>query len=143
MTRDFSKRYLYAVDARQGSLMLYDITDPVNGPRNPLTRPNPELDPLQAPDRILLSAPVATVTFARHDFPLPNQTQTGPAATGLLCNPNTNAGDVTNGRTPVDPRSILPGTTGLITVPLGPDAPPRRVRLRDDDEWAGRCHRRG
>jgi hypothetical protein len=152
VTRDY-KRYLYAVDAVQGSLMVYDVTDPVNGPRLPLTRPNPELDPLQAPDRILLSSPVATVTFARHDFPLPNVTQTGAAQSGILCNPNPNAGSVTNCATanpPIDP-GVCYQNSGPIAVALGP------TRLRgvfafatmttgqviaiDVDDWDAPCRR--
>jgi hypothetical protein len=139
VTRDY-KRYLYAVDAETGGLMVYDVTDPTSGSRTPLTRPNAELDPTQPADRITFSAPVATVAFARHDFPVPGQI--GPTATGVLCNPNPNAG---------------PGQgteyryNGDISVPLGA----KRLRgvfafatltngqivVVDVDDWDAPCRR--
>ncbi len=147
-TRDF-KRYLYAVDAKAGTLMVYDVTDPVNGPRTPMTRPNPELDPLAPPDRIVTGSPVSTITFARHDFPIPGAT--GSTPTGLLCNPSPNAGDVS------DPNAVAanPGieyrANGSISVPLGP----KRLRgvfafatltsgsvlAIDVDDWDAPCRR--
>ncbi len=149
VTRDY-KRFLYAIDPNGlGSIMIYDVTDPVNGPRTPLTRPNGELDPLQAPDRILLSSPVATIAFARHDFPVPSQSQGGVAQTGLLCNPNPNAGDLTLGA-PTDPGAYY-RENGTISVPLGP----KRLRgvfafatmtngqvvAIDVDDWDAPCRR--
>ena len=139
-TRDY-KRYLYAVDAKQGSVMIYDVTDPANGPRLPMTRPNPELAPNQAPDRILFPAPVATFTFARHDFAVPGAS--GPVQTGLLCNPNPNAGTSGNG---VEYRA-----NGPLSVALGP----KRLRgvfgfatltngqviAVDVDDWDAPCRR--
>jgi len=93
-TRDY-KIYLYAIDARQGTLMVYDITDPVASPRTPLQRPHPELNPLALPDRLTFSAPVAAVSFVAHDWPLASPlvtpTDTVHDYTGLLCNPNPNA----------------------------------------------------
>ncbi len=144
VTRDF-KRYLYAVDATVGNLLVYDVTDPLNGPRLPLTRPNPELDPLQPPDRISLGVPVSTITFARHDFPIPGGS--GATPTGLLCNPNPNAGDVSN---PID-QGALYRENGSISVPLGP----KRLRgvfafatltngqvvAIDIDDWDSPCRR--
>jgi len=148
VTRDY-KRYLYAVDAFQGSLLLYDVTDPANGPRMPLTRPNPELDPLQSPDRILLSSPVATIAFAYHDFPIPPSSQTGPAATGLLCNPNPNAGDVSQ-TNPADP-GVFYRDNGPITLALGPTRlrgvfafatmTTGQVAIIDVDDWDSPCRR--
>ena len=95
-TRNFD-RFLYAIDRTGGSIMVYDITDPATSTRVPLTRPHPELDPFQPPDRILFNAPVASVAFVQHDWPLqekvdfsaPNNTLSLlTAETGLLCNPN-------------------------------------------------------
>ena len=76
-TRDF-KRYLYAVDAsdgQNGSVMVFDITDPVASPHEPLQRPNAELNPFMEPDRLTFSAPIATLAFVQHDWPLPSQTE--------------------------------------------------------------------
>jgi hypothetical protein len=140
VTRDY-KRYLYAVDAKQGSVMVYDVTDPKNGPRLPMKRPNPELAPNQAPDRILFPAPVATLAFARHDFPVPGAT--GPVQTGVLCNPNPQAGTQGNG---VEYRA-----NGPLSVALGP----KRLRgvfgfatltngqivTIDVDDWDAPCRR--
>ncbi|MBX3189407.1 MAG: hypothetical protein KF819_20455 [Labilithrix sp.] len=90
-TRDY-KRFLYAVDRIEGSIMVFDVTDPLTMPRTPMTRPHPELNPFQPIDRISFSNPVVAVAFARHDWPLarmgggvePNTTS------GALCNPNPN-----------------------------------------------------
>ncbi|MGD0525747.1 MAG: hypothetical protein ABSE49_11415 [Polyangiaceae bacterium] len=90
-THDY-KRYLYAVDSAQGSVMVFDVTDPVSSPRTPLERPHPELNPFSAPDRLQFSAPAATLAFVQHDWPLPAQVYQGSAPvqqyTGLLCDPN-------------------------------------------------------
>jgi hypothetical protein len=94
-THDF-RRYLYAIDTTPGGVMVFDITDPVNSPHQPLLRPHAELNPFNPPDRIVFSAPVATLAFVQHDWPLPSQAP-GEVAdpihqyTGLLCNPNQNA----------------------------------------------------
>ncbi|MCL2451009.1 MAG: hypothetical protein FWD17_18855, partial [Polyangiaceae bacterium] len=98
------RRFLYAVDGNDGSLMVFDVTNPVppSPPETPLLRPHPELTPLQPVDRITFAAPVAAVTFATHDWPLipPSSPGDSVALTGLLCNPNPNAFD--GGTTPVD-----------------------------------------
>jgi hypothetical protein len=148
VTRDF-KRYLYAVD-NQGSLMAYDVTDPVNGPRTPLTRPNSELEPLQPPDRISTGGVVSTITFARHDFPIPAQTG-GATQTGLLCNPNPNAGDVSDPNAVANNPGIEYRANGSVSVVLGP----KRLRgvfafatlangqvvAIDVDDWDAPCRR--
>jgi hypothetical protein len=72
------------------------VTDPVASPRTPLTRPHPETNPFQRPDRIAFSSPVATIGFARHEWPIAfSQTDPQAAITGLLCNPNPAAGSAT------------------------------------------------
>lgn len=89
------KRYLYALDQREGSVIVYDATDPKTASRSPLLRPHPELD-FQLPDRISFSAPIVSFGFARHDYPVTitvpdgngNQVSTNVARSGLLCNPN-------------------------------------------------------
>ena len=94
-THDY-KRYLYAVDASDvvASVMVFDVTDPVASPRVPMERPHPELNPFTPPDRLAFSAPVATLAFVQHDWPLADPSQpTNPVHqySGLLCNPNPNA----------------------------------------------------
>ena len=169
-TRDF-KRFLYAVDGTQGSIMVYDVTDPIGGPHVPLTRPHPALDPFQPPDRILFGAPVKSVAFAQHDWPLTesypqNGTSGSPvplstAETGLLCNPNPNVN--LSGRSSIalgiaaeqgpfsDDGAYYRAAIGFQALPLGPS------RLRgvfafatltngsvitiDVDDWDAPCRR--
>lgn len=154
-TRNFEK-FLYAVDAREGSVMIFDVSDPASAVRTPLRRPNPELNPFQPPDRLALNAPVVAVTFARTDYPLTQQAGLpapgGVAAAGLLCNPNPNA-------------PIVPGPDGTVPDPgvfyrpNASDAPvalgPRRLRgvfalvtmsngvvaVIDVDDWDAPCRR--
>ncbi len=71
-TRSF-QRFLYAVDRTEGSLLIYEVTDPITSSHVPLTRPHPEINPFQPPDRILFSSPVASVAFVQHDWPLLQQ----------------------------------------------------------------------
>ena len=92
-TRDY-KRYLYAVDQPGSTVMVFDVTDPVNSPHVPLQRPHAELNPFQPIDRLTFSSQVATMSFVVHDWPV--QTPNGPSPSqsaypGLLCNPNPNA----------------------------------------------------
>jgi hypothetical protein len=93
-TREF-KRFLYAIDRDDGSLMVFDVTDMARGlaPRVPMRRPHPEINPFQPSDRIGFSVPVTGVTFVHNDWPLlrDNDVPLTAAKTGLLCNPNPNA----------------------------------------------------
>jgi hypothetical protein len=89
-THDY-KTYLYGIDSKQGTLMVYDITDPATSPHVPLRRPHAELNPLAPLDRLGFSAPVATVAFVEHDWPVSPQNDPIHQYTGLLCNPNPNA----------------------------------------------------
>lgn len=89
-THDF-KRYLYAVDESDGTVMVYDVTDPVTSPRVPMQRPHAELNPFIPPDRLSFSAPVATVAFVEHDWLLQSQVDAEHYYSGVLCNPNPNA----------------------------------------------------
>lgn len=92
-TREY-KRFLYAVDQIQGSIIVYDVSDPATMSRTPMLRPHPELNPFQPEDRIAFNSPVVSLVFARHDVPLAriNGVQVPNAASGLLCNPNPNLG---------------------------------------------------
>lgn len=145
-TRDF-KRYLYAVESRDGSMLVFDVTDPNSAQRTPLTRPHPELNPFLPPDRIAFSAPVAAVAFARNDFPVGGG---GAALSGILCNPNPNeAADPSIGR-PAGPGASYTAE-GTDLGELGP----RRLRgvfafatltdgqivVIDVDDWDAPCRR--
>jgi hypothetical protein len=147
-TRDY-KRYLYAVDQSEGSLMVYDVTDPTSATRQrtPLTRPHPELDPFQPPDRIAFSSPVVAIAFARHDLPL-DAVRFGPvSASGVLCNPNPaidanpladlgfyyRAGQTESGQD-IGPRRLR-GIFGFATLANG------QVLTIDVDDWDSPCRR--
>ena len=92
------QRFLYAVDSSDGSVMVFDVTEPSASPRTPMQRPHPELNPLSAPDRLSFASPVASLAFATHDWPIippgangNTQNDQVHAYAGLLCNPNPNA----------------------------------------------------
>lgn len=146
------KRFLYAVDRVEGSLMVYDVTDPATMQRTPLSRPHPELNPFQPPDRIAFSSPVVAVAFARHDVPLSIITNgaTPNGATGVLCNPNpnldsnpsldlgfyyrpvsTDTSDITGNPGP----RRLRGIYGFATLSNG------QVFALDVDDWDSPCRR--
>jgi hypothetical protein len=151
-TRDY-RRFLYALDKREGSIIVYDVTDIgtlPDAPHVPLTRPHPETNPFQPPDRILFNVPVAAISFARHDFaPRENGQISGAAKRGLLCNPNDNAG--TDPARFVDPGAFYRANVPDQIVSLGP------YRLRgifgfatlsngtivtiDVDDWDAPCRR--
>jgi hypothetical protein len=148
-TRDY-KRFLYAVDKRDGSIMVFDVTEAPTEPRFPMTRPHPELNPFQPVDRIDFGAPVATVAFVKNDFPLELEVKEAGApiviASGLLCNPNPNAG--TNISEPlIDPGAYyranfgglgpyqLRGIFAFATLSNG------QVIAIDVDDWDAPCRR--
>jgi hypothetical protein len=147
-TRDY-KRFLYAVDRVDGSLMIYDVTDPATTQRTPLTRPHPELNPFQPPDRIAFGSPVVAVAFARHDVPLAhiNNVLTPSAASGVLCNPNPNLdsnpsldlgfyyrASSTDPGQDIGPRRLR-GVYGFATLANG------QVVAIDVDDWDSPCRR--
>jgi hypothetical protein len=80
------KRYLYAIDDRDGSAMVFDVSDD-QASQFPLQRPRPEWNPFAASDRIFFGAPVADLLIATRDIPESNPA-TGTAPEGLRCDPN-------------------------------------------------------
>ncbi|AUX22326.1 hypothetical protein SOCEGT47_028270 [Sorangium cellulosum] len=80
------RRFLYAVDAGDGSLMVFDVSDGATS-RTPLARPHPEWNPFQPPDRIRFRAPVRDLEIVARDSParLP---ATGVAPEGIRCDPD-------------------------------------------------------
>ncbi len=149
-TRDY-RRYLYALDKKEGSIIVYDITDGANSPRVPLLRPHPELNPFQPPDRIVFNAPVAALSFVRHDFPLLKEQTVSltSALTGLQCNPNPNVGvdqgpftdpgafyraNVANQEALLGPLRLR-GIFALVTLSSG------QIVTIDIDDWDAPCRR--
>ncbi len=149
-TREY-KRFLYALDQKEGSIIVYDITDGANSPRVPLTRPHPELNPFQPPDRIVFNSPVASLSFVRHDFPLQKEQDVSltSARTGQLCNPNPNVGvdqgpftdpgafyraNVANQQAGLGPLRLR-GIFALVTLSSG------QIVSIDVDDWDAPCRR--
>ncbi|MEO6577191.1 MAG: hypothetical protein ABIP89_25305, partial [Polyangiaceae bacterium] len=149
-TREY-KRFLYALDQKEGSIIVYDISDGASSSRLPLTRPHPELNPFQPPDRIVFNAPVASLSFVRHDFPLQKEQDTAltSARTGLLCNPNPNVGadqgpftdpgafyraNVVNQQALLGPLRLR-GIFALVTLSSG------QIVTIDVDDWDAPCRR--
>lgn len=147
-------RYLYAVDRQDGSIAVFDVTDPILSPTVPLTRPHPELNPFQPLDRIVFGAPVVAVSFARHDFVLQSlgEERLQAAKTGLRCNPNTNVnGGGERGPFVRDPGAYyrdnaanqeadlgpfrLRGVFGFATLASG------QIVTLDVDDWDAPCRR--
>ena len=97
-----------------GTLMVFDVTDPVASPHVPMQRPHPELNPFAPPDRLAFSAPVATLAFVQHDWPLPSQVRghQRPSTSTPACSA-TRARRRTRNRSDVRrPRRVLPGRPG-------------------------------
>jgi hypothetical protein len=80
------KRYLYAIDDRDGTAMVFDVSDD-QASQFPLQRPRPEWDPVAASDRISFGAPAADLLIATRDIPESNPV-TGTAPEGLRCDPD-------------------------------------------------------
>jgi hypothetical protein len=153
-TSDY-KKYLYAIDKKDGSIMVFDVSAPPTAPQGPLVRPHAETNPFQAPDRIVFNAPVATVSFARHDFPLTHvcDSPVANARGGLFCNPNGNAGpnvgepasdqgagmcyraNITTSDVPLLGPSRLRGIFGFVTLSNG------NMVAIDVDDWDAPCRR--
>jgi hypothetical protein len=157
------RRYLYAIDGNDKSIMVFDATSPVPPPtpQPPLLRPHPELTPLSPVDRLTFSGPVAAIAFATHDWPLVPPNATSPVAyTGLLCNPNPEAladGGATfvdgglGGFYRADKASLIPqtvtgtsvtnfpsrlrGVFAFVTITNGP------MVAIDVDDWDAPCRR--
>ncbi|HVY48637.1 MAG TPA: hypothetical protein VHB21_22270 [Minicystis sp.] len=86
LTTDLAHQYLYAVDEKDASMMVFDV-GPASTSPYPIERPHPEWDPLAPRDRVRLPSPVADVLVATHDAAQPLPT-TGVAPEGTLCDPN-------------------------------------------------------
>lgn len=158
-TRDY-KRFLYAVDRQDGSLMVFDVTDVSTGtyPRVPMKRPHPEVNPFQPADRIAFSTPITSVAFVRHDWPVTsdNGQPLTVAQTGVLCNPNVNANAVQSPTASVeqpfrDPGALYRANQTAIEVGLGPGRlrgvfafatlASGQMAIIDVDDWDAPCRR--
>jgi hypothetical protein len=89
------RRYVYAIDSRDGSAMVFDVSA-TGGSRYPLLRPNAQWNPFDPPDRIQFVAPTRDLVIIERDQPVESPV-TGVAPEGTRCNP--------------DPRATCDGTS--------------------------------
>jgi hypothetical protein len=89
------RRYVYAIDAKDGSAMVFDVSD-TGGSRYPLLRPHAEWNPFDPPDRIQFVAPTRDLVIIERDAPEESPV-TGVAPEGTRCDP--------------DPRATCDGTS--------------------------------
>ena len=86
------KRFVYAVDVKDGgSVMVFDVT-PGSTNRTPLLRPDVKFNPFEPPDRMALASSVKSLTFGTQEIPAAD---TGQVSRGLKCDPiaSANASD--------------------------------------------------
>ncbi len=137
-TRD-GRRFAYAIDDFEGSVMVFDVT-PGSSDRTPLVRAGAPLLPFEPPDRIALTAPARDITFALRDEPVADP-ETGVATVGTLCDPHPGAsalaakyrtsGDFTTGARP----RKLRGVFGFVALSSG------QVVVVDVEDWDAACRR--
>ncbi len=132
------KKFVYAVDLREGSVMAFDVS-PGSSERTPLVRKNAQTDPFGAPDRISLSVPVQSISFALRDSPIADQTS-GVAQVGTQCNPADDTAVGAGYRTSSDyttgagPRNLR-GIFGFLALTNG------QVVVVDVDDFDAPCRR--
>ncbi|NUO51217.1 MAG: hypothetical protein HOV80_20350 [Polyangiaceae bacterium] len=82
------KRFLYAIDVMDKSIMVFDVTTGV-GDVLPLRHANPEINPLQPPDRVRFAAAPMDIAVVLRDSP--RTAGNGIAPFGTLCDPRADA----------------------------------------------------
>jgi hypothetical protein len=85
------RRYLYANDVGEGTVMVFDVSDDADekgAPKlTPLQRSHPEWTPLQPRDRLRFVSAPRDIVVAQRDVALPTQSS-GVAPEGTFCDPN-------------------------------------------------------
>lgn len=137
-TTSQGQRFLYAIDDRDGSLMVFDLTG--GAERTPLIRPQAARLPFDPADRIVLSSPVRDVEILARDMPLLDES-TGVAVIGQQCDPlpaSKSAGtlyrpssDYSRGARP----NRLRGVFGMAALANG------RVSIIDVEDFDAPCRR--
>jgi hypothetical protein len=80
------KRYLFATDYNDGSIMVFDV-GPNATTRRPLVRKNAQLNPFMPADRVKYASPAADILVVQRDAPETNPV-TGIAVAGVRCSPD-------------------------------------------------------
>ncbi|MEZ4303035.1 MAG: hypothetical protein R3B70_49380, partial [Polyangiaceae bacterium] len=94
------KRYLYATDIDDRSVMVFDVSDGA-ATRTPLTRTHPEWTPTEPRDRIRVLSTPRDILIATRD--LPRETPgTGVAPEGTFCDPSPDLKACSNDGTTTD-----------------------------------------
>ncbi len=136
-----NKRFAYAIDELQGSVMVFDVS-PGSTDRTPIVRPGAPWLPFEAPDRLHFSSPARDVTFALRDVPIADP-KTGVAQIGQKCDPNPTipadsvpasyrtSSDLTSG---AGPRKLR-GVFGFVLLASG------QIAVVDEDDFDAACRR--
>lgn len=135
------KRFAYAIDEMEGSVMIFDVS-PGSANRTPIVRPGSPWLPFEAPDRLDFSSAAVDVTFALRDVPIADPT-TGVARIGEQCNPDPaiptdsvaasyrTSSDLTRGASP----RKLRGVFGFVALSSG------QIAVVDEDDFDAACRR--
>lgn len=139
------KRFLYAIDVEDRSVMVFDASD-VPSQRTPLANPNPEWNPIQPPDRVRFGASPTSLRVVQRDAPKSDPV-TGTAPFGVRCDPDPNlttcsgnapcdlgtayrtSSDFTTGAGPL----TLRGTFAMISLSSG------QIATLDVDDYDAAC----
>jgi hypothetical protein len=105
------RRFLYAIDETDGSVIVFDVTEG-SAALTPLTRPHPELNPFQPIDRVRFNSPPRDLIVLQHASDEPDD-DTG-ATLPVRCDP--------------DPDASGPGTKYRTSAGFDSGAGPRRLR---------------
>ncbi len=108
------KRFLYAVDSLDGSVMIFDVSEG-SGQRTPLTRSRPEYFPFSSRDRLNLGAPVQQIIFVSQEY---YYDLNGSKVGGIVCDPTTT----------YDANAPTPATSYQTTTDFNDGARPARLR---------------
>jgi hypothetical protein len=116
LTTDY-KKFLYAVDYMDGSVMVFDVSEGESASRQPLHREQAQENPFSPRDRIRFAPPVRDIAIVERDIPAADAT-TGAAQTGVLCDPDPNC-TPTSGSCP--PQAPLYRTSSNYESGAGPE----------------------
>ena len=132
------KKFVYAVDFHEGSVMAFDVSLGTSD-RTPLIRKNLVAAPFTPPDRISLAVPVKSVQFGLRDYPLADPV-TGVALVGAKCDPSNDTSVAAGYRTTADflsgarPRNLR-GVFAYLALTNG------QIVVVDVDDFDASCRR--